>query len=194
MLVVTHDLGLAWNIADRIAVMYLGRIVELGTTEEVLADPQHPYTRALLSRRARDRADGAADPHGRDARPDQDPGGVPLPPALPAGRVGRGRAARDPRAVPDGGPASYGSSTARRRPRRRLPRGPASTSADAIVRRSRRGIAALLEPARVRGTSGGTGRRLRRRRASTTTSNASGSDRTSRRASCEHVASGHAMR
>ena len=49
MLVVTHDLGLAWNIADRIAVMYLGRIVELGTTEELLGDPQHPYTRALLS-------------------------------------------------------------------------------------------------------------------------------------------------
>lgn len=46
---VTHDLGLAWNIADRIAVMYLGRIVELGSTESVLADPQHPYTRALLS-------------------------------------------------------------------------------------------------------------------------------------------------
>jgi oligopeptide/dipeptide ABC transporter ATP-binding protein len=49
MLVVTHDLGLAWNVADRIAVMYLGRIVEIGTTEEVLDDPQHPYTRALLS-------------------------------------------------------------------------------------------------------------------------------------------------
>jgi peptide/nickel transport system ATP-binding protein len=49
VLVVTHDLGLAWNIADRIAVMYLGRIVEVGTTEEVLGDPQHPYTRALLS-------------------------------------------------------------------------------------------------------------------------------------------------
>lgn len=49
VLVVTHDLGLAWNIADRIAVMYLGRIVEVGTTEEVLASPQHPYTRALLS-------------------------------------------------------------------------------------------------------------------------------------------------
>ena len=46
---VTHDLGLAWNIADRIAVMYLGRIVEVGTTEQVLDDPKHPYTRALLS-------------------------------------------------------------------------------------------------------------------------------------------------
>jgi oligopeptide/dipeptide ABC transporter ATP-binding protein len=49
VLVVTHDLGLAWNIADRIAVMYLGRIVESGPTEEVLAAPSHPYTQALLS-------------------------------------------------------------------------------------------------------------------------------------------------
>jgi peptide/nickel transport system ATP-binding protein len=49
VLVVTHDLGLAWNIADRIAVMYLGRIVESGPTERVLDDPQHPYTKALLS-------------------------------------------------------------------------------------------------------------------------------------------------
>jgi oligopeptide/dipeptide ABC transporter ATP-binding protein len=49
VLVVTHDLGLAWNIADRIAVMYLGRIVETGPTEEVLTAPQHPYTQALLS-------------------------------------------------------------------------------------------------------------------------------------------------
>jgi peptide/nickel transport system ATP-binding protein len=49
VLVVTHDLGLAWNIADRIAVMYLGRVVESGPTEEVLTNPQHPYTQALLS-------------------------------------------------------------------------------------------------------------------------------------------------
>jgi peptide/nickel transport system ATP-binding protein len=49
VLVVTHDLGLAWNIADRIAVMYLGRVVEAGPTEEVLARPKHPYTQALLS-------------------------------------------------------------------------------------------------------------------------------------------------
>jgi peptide/nickel transport system ATP-binding protein len=48
-IMVTHDLGLAWNIADRLAVMYLGRIVELGTPEQVFADPQHPYTRALMS-------------------------------------------------------------------------------------------------------------------------------------------------
>ena len=49
ILVVTHDLGLAWNIADRVAVMYLGRIVEEGPTEDILTDPKHPYTQALLS-------------------------------------------------------------------------------------------------------------------------------------------------
>jgi peptide/nickel transport system ATP-binding protein len=49
ILVVTHDLGLAWNIADRIAVMYLGRIVEEGPAEELLEHPRHPYTQALLS-------------------------------------------------------------------------------------------------------------------------------------------------
>jgi oligopeptide/dipeptide ABC transporter ATP-binding protein len=48
ILIVTHDLGLAWTVADRVAVMYLGRIVESGPTEEVLLRPLHPYTRALL--------------------------------------------------------------------------------------------------------------------------------------------------
>lgn len=49
VVVITHDLGLAWAIADRIAIMYLGRIVEIGPTEEVLSSPSHPYTEALLS-------------------------------------------------------------------------------------------------------------------------------------------------
>jgi oligopeptide/dipeptide ABC transporter ATP-binding protein len=48
LLIVTHDLGLAWTVADRVAVMYLGRIVESGPAEEVLTRPLHPYTRALL--------------------------------------------------------------------------------------------------------------------------------------------------
>jgi peptide/nickel transport system ATP-binding protein len=48
MLFVTHDLGAARVVADRVAVMYLGRIVEVGPSEEVVADPQHPYTKALL--------------------------------------------------------------------------------------------------------------------------------------------------
>jgi peptide/nickel transport system ATP-binding protein len=49
ILIVTHDLGLAWTVADRVTVMYLGRIVEDGPAEEVLTNPQHPYTKALLS-------------------------------------------------------------------------------------------------------------------------------------------------
>ena len=49
ILIVTHDLGLAWTVADRVTVMYLGRIVEDGPAEEVLTSPQHPYTKALLA-------------------------------------------------------------------------------------------------------------------------------------------------
>ncbi len=49
IMVVTHDLGLAWNIADRVAVMESGKIVELGITEKVLLSPQHSYTRELLA-------------------------------------------------------------------------------------------------------------------------------------------------
>jgi oligopeptide/dipeptide ABC transporter ATP-binding protein len=48
-LIVSHDLGVAWNIADRVAVMYLGRIVEAGPVADVLLRPRHPYTQALLS-------------------------------------------------------------------------------------------------------------------------------------------------
>jgi oligopeptide/dipeptide ABC transporter ATP-binding protein len=48
ILIVTHDLGLAWTVADRVAVMYLGRVVEIGPAEEVLLRPRHPYTKALL--------------------------------------------------------------------------------------------------------------------------------------------------
>ncbi|MFD5224452.1 ABC transporter ATP-binding protein [Microbacterium sp. NPDC058342] len=48
-LVITHDLGLAWNIADRVIVMHKGRLVESGAVEDVLLNPQHSYTRELLS-------------------------------------------------------------------------------------------------------------------------------------------------
>jgi len=48
-LFITHDLSLAWVISDRIAVMYLGKIVEIGATEEVVSNPAHPYTKALIS-------------------------------------------------------------------------------------------------------------------------------------------------
>jgi len=46
---ITHDLGVVANMADRIAVMYAGKIVEYGTSEDVFYDPKHPYTWALLS-------------------------------------------------------------------------------------------------------------------------------------------------
>ena len=48
VILVTHDLGVVADIADRIAVMYAGRIVEQGTTDEIFYDPQHPYTWGLL--------------------------------------------------------------------------------------------------------------------------------------------------
>ncbi len=48
-LFITHDLSLAWIIADRIAVMYLGKIMEIGPAEQVIRSPQNPYSRALVS-------------------------------------------------------------------------------------------------------------------------------------------------
>ena len=98
ILMITHDLSTAAHFADRIAVMYLGRIVELGTAREVVRDPQHPYTKALLSvvpqRDPRD-ALGAADPDRRDARPGGRPGRLPVPSALP-GRRRRSAGPQDP--------------------------------------------------------------------------------------------------
>ena len=49
IVLITHDLGVVANVADRVAVMYAGDIVEIGTAEEVYYDPRHPYTWALLS-------------------------------------------------------------------------------------------------------------------------------------------------
>ncbi len=48
-LFITHDLSLAWVLADRIGVMYLGKIVEQGPTKELIRNPRHPYTKALVS-------------------------------------------------------------------------------------------------------------------------------------------------
>ena len=46
---ITHNLGVIANMADDVAVMYLGKVVELGTVQQIFHDPQHPYTQALLA-------------------------------------------------------------------------------------------------------------------------------------------------
>jgi oligopeptide/dipeptide ABC transporter ATP-binding protein len=78
-LVITHDLASARHFADRIAVMYAGRIVELAPADELVEDPLHPYTRALLA------AVPEADPANRTRRRPVVSGEPPDPSALPAG-------------------------------------------------------------------------------------------------------------
>ena len=87
LLVITHDVGMAWSLCDRVAVMYLGRIVEIGSTEQVLVGSSAPVHEGAAGRRADDRQAhqcprAAA---GRAARCDGDPERLPLPPALPGG-------------------------------------------------------------------------------------------------------------
>jgi peptide/nickel transport system ATP-binding protein len=101
-LVVTHDLGLAWNIADRLAVMYLGRIVEVGTPEQVFSSPRHPYTRALMSVLP----ESSAEPivlTGEPPDPTRIPAGCrfhPRCPELASGAAERAGVASDCRAAP----------------------------------------------------------------------------------------------
>ncbi len=59
MIFVTHDLGVAAQIADKVAVMYAGRIIEYGEARDVLMNPQHPYTKAMLSSTVKDQHKGA---------------------------------------------------------------------------------------------------------------------------------------
>jgi peptide/nickel transport system ATP-binding protein len=59
MLFISHDLSVVRHVSDRVAIMYLGRIVELGATEDIFRTPRHPYTRALLNSAPRLAADGA---------------------------------------------------------------------------------------------------------------------------------------
>jgi oligopeptide/dipeptide ABC transporter ATP-binding protein len=49
MILVSHDLGVSAQMCDRVAVMYAGQIVEVGATADVIREPRHPYTKALLA-------------------------------------------------------------------------------------------------------------------------------------------------
>ena len=59
LLFISHDLSVVRHVSDRVAIMYLGRIVELGATEDIFLSPRHPYTRALLDSAPRLAAHGA---------------------------------------------------------------------------------------------------------------------------------------
>ena len=111
MIYITHDLHVAAGFCDRIAVIYAGEVVEVAPAAEILASPQHPYTRGLVA--SLPEAELAAGPGGVDQGPAADPRPAPLPlpvraampggdRALPAGAPGPcdDRAGRAPGALP----------------------------------------------------------------------------------------------
>jgi oligopeptide/dipeptide ABC transporter ATP-binding protein len=112
MLLIAHDLAAVEQLADRVAVMYLGRVVELAAARELLARPLHPYTVSLLS------AVPVADPHRRHQRqgrlvlpgeppsPLAPPSGCPFHPRCPSARPRC--AAERPELAPPAGPAAGG--------------------------------------------------------------------------------------
>jgi len=86
MLFVAHDLGVVRHVSDRVAVMYVGRIVEVAPTKELYASPRHPYTRALLSAVPKadpDSRDTIAAPTGEVADPANPPPGCAFNPRCP---------------------------------------------------------------------------------------------------------------
>ena len=87
LILITHDLGVVAEVADRINVMYAGRVIEQGKAMDAFVQPAHPYTQGLLDSLPRlDSADEATLRHqGPAAQPDAHPARLPLLPALPAG-------------------------------------------------------------------------------------------------------------
>jgi peptide/nickel transport system ATP-binding protein len=81
VLLITHDLGVVAEVADRVCVMYTGKIVEESGVNEIFAAPKHPYTQGLLRSVPKMRAIGEA----RERRLQTIDGTVPSPTSLPTG-------------------------------------------------------------------------------------------------------------
>ena len=147
---VTHDLGVVADIADRVLVMYAGRVVEQGTLDEIFYDPQHPYTWGLLGSITRmDReppAPAAGDPR-RAAVAGRRAQGLPLPAPLPARVRPAARRCRRSRPRPRG-PRPPRPLLARRRAR--SARGARSGRAHRARPRSRWSHEPTTEPADAR--------------------------------------------
>ena len=112
-ILITHDLGVVAEIADRVLVMYGGRVIEVGTLEQIFYEPQHPYTWGLLgsvTRIDRPKLDRLAQIDGPAALADRAARGLPLPAPLPV-RVQQVH----------GGPGARGRAAGSARPRRSLP-------------------------------------------------------------------------
>ena len=83
VLIVTHNMGIVAEVADRVIVMYAGRVVEEASTESLFEHPRHPYTRSLM--RCIPRPDRALPSDGQRPRLAMIPGSVPSPAAMPPG-------------------------------------------------------------------------------------------------------------
>jgi peptide/nickel transport system ATP-binding protein len=88
-MLITHDMGVIAETCDRVAVMYAGRVAEIGPVHEVINQPAHPYTAGLMaSIPDMDARPRAPEPdRRRHAAPERHPPGLRLQPALPAGAL-----------------------------------------------------------------------------------------------------------